>query len=152
MADEAQVTAACSICQFMWDLDPGAILWEDDYWVCASFMEVPGWTMVMTKHHAEGIWGLSDEEAVRFGPMMRDIAAVVKDATGAERIHYAAMGEVALHYHNAILPRLPGQKPVWDSMALVARAQTDADPDAAEELKNVLRRELKTLVLGNFAE
>jgi diadenosine tetraphosphate (Ap4A) HIT family hydrolase len=152
MTDEAQVAEACSICQFMQGLDPGAILWEDDYWVCASFMQVPGWTMVMTKRHAEGIWGLNDEEAVRFGPLIREIAAVVKDAIGAERIHYAAMGEVALHYHNVILPRLPGQKPVWDSMALVDRAHTDAEPEAAEDMKNVLSRRLKTLEPGNFAK
>src|SRR3546814_9051368 len=94
--------------------------------------------MVMTKRHVEGIWSLNDAEAARFGPMMRDITGVIKDITGAERVHYAAMGEVALHYHNAILLRLPGQTPVWDSMDMVTRAHDDADAVAARDMERVL--------------
>lgn len=145
MVDRAEGAAACSICQFMQDLDPKAVLWEDEYWICAPLLDVPGWTLVMTRRHAEGIWALSDEEAVRFGPMMRDITNVVKQVTGAERVHYAAMGEVALHYHNAILPRLPGQKPVWDSLDMVARAQKDADPQESSRTEAILRERLGKL-------
>src|SRR3546814_5413535 len=94
--------------------------------------------MVMTKRHVERIWSLNDAEAARFGPMMRDITGVIKDITGAERVHYAAMGEVALHYHNAILPRLPGQTTVWDSMDMGTRANDEDDAVAARDMERGL--------------
>lgn len=142
LAAKDAMIPGCSVCQYMENLSKDRILWEDNYWIGGALLDVPGWVMVMTKRHVEGIWALSDEEAVRFGPMMRDIAGALKDITGAERIHYAAMGEVAPHYHNAILPRLPGGKPVWDSMAMVARAQEDANPDASRTIEDMLRERL----------
>ncbi len=140
--EEAEIATACGICQFRQQLDPSTILREDDHWLAAPLLDVPGWAIIMTKRHAEGIWTLTDEEAARLGPMLRDIAGAVKQVTGAERVHHAAMGEVALHYHAAILPRLPGQKPVWESMNMVARAQVDANPDAALNMGKRLREHL----------
>lgn len=144
MNGQSGAAPACSVCQYMERLTPDRILWEDDYWIGGALLDVPGWIMVMTKRHAEGIWSLSDEEAVRFGPMMRDIAGVLKDVTGAERIHYAAMGEVAPHYHNAIMPRLLGQKPVWDSMDMVVRARADADAQASRDIELILQEKLRS--------
>src|SRR3546814_11678741 len=135
MADKGGTATGCSICEYIKNLTPDRVLWEDEYWLGGALLDVPGWIMVMTKRHVEGIWSLNDAEAARFGPMMRDIAGVIKDITGAERVHYAAMGEVALHYHNAILPRLPGQTPVWDSMNMVTRAHDDADAVAARDME-----------------
>ncbi len=142
LAAKDAMIPGCSVCQYMENLSQDRILWEDDYWIGGALLDVPGWVMVMTKRHVEGIWALSDEEAVRFGPMMRDIAGTLKDVTGAERIHYAAMGEVAPHYHNAILPRRPGETPVWDSMAMVARAKEDADPVGSRAIEDRLRESL----------
>jgi diadenosine tetraphosphate (Ap4A) HIT family hydrolase len=132
----------CAVCHYMLDLPRHRILWEDEFWICGTLLDVPGWTMVMTKRHAEGIWSLNDDEAIRFGPMMRNVARVVKDVTGAERIHYAAMGEHSLHYHNAVLPRLAGEVPIWDSMDMVARARALADPLAALEMEESIQQRL----------
>ncbi len=148
MANAAGTDMTCSICSYLNDLPSERILWEDEYWICGPLLDVPGWTMVMTRRHAEGIWSLSDAEASRFGPLMRDIAQTVKAVTGAQRVHFAAMGEVAPHYHNAILPRRPGEQPVWDSMALVTRAAADADPHAASHIEKALRAQLGAMASG----
>lgn len=142
MPDPVEAERNCGICNYLKQLQPERTLWEDEYWVCGPLLDVPGWTMVMTRRHVEGLWSLSDEEAVRFGLIMRDIAEVVKDVTGAQRVHFAAMGEVAPHYHNAILPRLADEEPVWDSMAMVERARITADLDAALPIEAMLRARL----------
>ena len=151
MADRDEGKEVCGICAYLRDLPAERIVWEDDYWICGGLLDVPGWTLVMTKRHTEGIWSLDDEEAARFGPMMRDIAGVVKEATGAERIHYAAMGEIAPHYHNAILPRLPGEVPVWDSNALVTRAEGNGDPVAALRIELELKDRLRGFANNGMA-
>src|SRR3546814_2948704 len=91
MADKGGTATGCSICEYIKNLTPDRVLWEDEYWLGGALLDVPGWIMVMTKRHVEGIWSLNDAEAARFGPMMRDITGVIKDITGAERVHYAAM-------------------------------------------------------------
>lgn len=138
MTKNNHYVSGCAICDNLKKLTPERIVWEDNHWIISGLLDVPGWLLVMTKRHVEGTWSLNDDEAAGMGRLMRDACGAVKRMTGAERVHYTAAGEVALHYHTGILPRLPGQTPVFDSMELVRRAKEIADPAAAIDMEKIL--------------
>src|SRR5690606_22990436 len=95
--------------------------------------------IVATRRHAEGSWGLSDQEAAGLGPLLRNLCSAVKTVTGAERVHVAAAGEVALHFHYLIMPRRPGEAPVLDSMEIARRMTEMRNPAQAAELGGRVR-------------
>jgi diadenosine tetraphosphate (Ap4A) HIT family hydrolase len=125
------LVAGCSVCDYLRKLTPDQTILQNEHWIAGPMLDVPGWVMLMTRQHREGVWSLSDAEAASLGTMARDIAGALVKTVGAERVHMAAQGEVALHYHCGLLPRRPGETPVFNSMDLVTRAEHAADPAEA---------------------
>jgi len=142
MGSHPERVDGCAVCNSLKALTPERTLWESDEWIAGSMLDVPGWIILATKRHAEGAWSLDDAEAAAFGTVAREIAQTLKDVTSAERIHQAAMGEVALHYHIGFLPRRAGQTPVFDSTELVRRASDEQDLAATLNVERLFKETL----------
>lgn len=141
--DPAGAVHECVICDYVRSLPPEKHLWDDDDWLAGPVMDVPGWVMIMTKRHAEGTWALNDAEAASFGIVLRDLMGLIKELTGAPRLHYMVAGEAVLHYHTVIIPRLEDQVPIWATADLVRRGQELADPPAANAMTERLLERLR---------
>ena len=129
----------CPLCTAVAGASPSEIAYEDDCWIALALLDVPGWLRVMTKRHAEGCWNLSTDEAAGMGGVLQAVSQAVRSVTGAERVHTISLGEGAAHYHYAMLPRLPGEVPLFTGAPLASRAAEVADPTRTSELTAEIR-------------
>lgn len=127
----------CSICALFGRSEE--VIWSDDHWVATRIVDVPTWLMIGTRRHAEGSWGLSDAEAASLGPALRDLSGALKTVTGAERVHIAAQGENALHFHYMLMARRPGEAPVFDSAEIGKRQPGLVDAAEAKAVGDRIR-------------
>ncbi|WP_404478819.1 HIT family protein [Novosphingobium sp. BL-52-GroH] len=137
----------CTVCAMVAASDRSSVIWEDENWIATTMLDVPGWLLVMTRRHVDGVWSLNAAEASSFGPILRDLAQATKAATGAERTHLAAQGERALHFHYMILARTADGTPVFDSHEISRRAALDADAPRARAFEAGLREALRETAL-----
>jgi diadenosine tetraphosphate (Ap4A) HIT family hydrolase len=97
---------------------PGGTIYEDEGWVVdhsISPVALRGWLIVKPRRHVENFGELTDEEAVRFGPISRSAAAAVQKGLGAERVYVCSFGEEWRHVHVHVVPRYPGMEPMsWE--------------------------------------
>ena len=120
-------------------LAPHGLLYEDDLWVVRHMpppYAVAGWLILQTRRHCPEPAQFTDAEAASFGTMLRRCEGVLKEATGAERIYTAALGEKVRHFHCHMVPRCE-PAPVgaigWDVFGLERRAAAgEFRIDAAE--------------------
>jgi diadenosine tetraphosphate (Ap4A) HIT family hydrolase len=129
----------CALCERFANVGP-ELLWSDEHWVVADILGAPGWTSVATRRHVKGSWNLSDAECAGHGPLLRDLTAAIKTATGAERVHLVSQGEMEIHFHWLIMPRLPGESPAVDGKQFIARATQLKDPAKAAEVDERIRQ------------
>jgi diadenosine tetraphosphate (Ap4A) HIT family hydrolase len=139
MTKTHELVPGCHICEHFGRLGSERAIWSDDHWVADGLLDVPGWIMVATRRHAEGSWALSDEEAAGFGLLLRNLSSAVKVVTGAERVHIAAAGESAPHFHYILIPRRPGEIPVLDGKTVILRAKEMADRAQAAKINDLVR-------------
>jgi diadenosine tetraphosphate (Ap4A) HIT family hydrolase len=114
-------------------------LYSDATWFAFSPAEVPGWVMLATREHVQGMWDLSSEQAESLGPLVRAIGGAVVEATGAHRAHLVYLGESALHFHLMFLPRNEQEPPLLDNSPLVAAAQATGDVEAVRAVAARIR-------------
>jgi diadenosine tetraphosphate (Ap4A) HIT family hydrolase len=121
-------------------------VYDGGAWFAFATGDVPGWVMLATKKHTEGMWSLSAEEAAGVGGAISAVGRAVKEATGAQRVHLVFLGEHALHFHLGFFPRADGESPLLDNAPLLAAAQTRVDAEqaraVAERIRSALAAEL----------
>lgn len=126
----------CHVCKAF--ADDQRFVYDEGPWF-AFATDVPGWLMLGTKEHQEGMWNLSADDAVALGPAIRALGSAVKQVTNAHRVHMVFLGETGLHFHLGFFPRAEGDPPLLDSAPLGAAAQTQADPEQARVLEQRIR-------------
>jgi diadenosine tetraphosphate (Ap4A) HIT family hydrolase len=129
----------CSICKMLDAVGEDEIVIDTDLFRAHTVFDAPGWTMVSSKRHAEGIWGLTDAEASAFGTIANQLARAMRAEATAERVHVLAQGEHALHFHAILVPRQPGETPVFEGTELVVRGQQLADRDRTLSVAAAMR-------------
>jgi diadenosine tetraphosphate (Ap4A) HIT family hydrolase len=129
----------CAICKMLDSAAPEEIVIDTDLYRGHTVFDAPGWVMVSAKRHAEGIWGLTDAEASAFGVIANQLARVMRAEANAERVHLLAQGEHVLHFHAILIPRQPGETPVFDGAELVVRGQQIADRDRTLSVAAAMR-------------
>jgi len=89
---------------------PGA-LYDDGIWQVRPHEApgVPGWMMLVTCAHRDGLVSLDDLEARTLGPMLRHFERLLLEVTGAEKIYTAMLGEAVPHFHAHLVPRRADQ-------------------------------------------
>jgi diadenosine tetraphosphate (Ap4A) HIT family hydrolase len=94
---------------------PGGTIYEEECWVVdhsISPVALRGWLIVKPRRHVENFGELTDDEAVRFGPISRSAAAAVQKALRAERVYVCSFGEEWRHVHVHVVPRYPEMEPL----------------------------------------
>jgi diadenosine tetraphosphate (Ap4A) HIT family hydrolase len=132
----------CHVCKTL--SDPQQVLYDAGPWAAFLVANVPGWVMLGTKEHVEGMWGLSDDEAAGFGPAVRTIGRAVKETTGAERVHLVYLGENALHFHVGFFPRQRGEPPLLENGRMLEELKARANEEEARELGAKIAAAIKT--------
>jgi len=133
-------TSKCGICQSL--LSTPAI-WEDDLWHVRHLDPphgLPGWMLLISKRHVAGPAHFSDEEARRFGPVLRHLEKTLEEVTGALRIYTAALGESWPHFHGHMVPRyetMPKGAKAWSVFDLQRAAQAGEIPEGAKEAERI---------------
>jgi diadenosine tetraphosphate (Ap4A) HIT family hydrolase len=138
--EEAPDGDACRICAGA-DGDAGlrrVEVWRDSLWrlTVSLAAPVPGFAYLEPHRHVPSLAELDGDEASTLGPVLAGTVAVLRDATGAERVYVYVFGERIPHLHFNLAPHRPGD-PLRGGREL-------ADPDApllpAAELLPVARR------------
>lgn len=135
------MAADCHICRAV--ADGGSHVYDEGAWVAYAAADVPGWVMLATKEHLEGMWSLSVEQSVGLGPAIRALGRAVIETTGAQRAHLVFLGESGLHFHLGFFPRAAGEPPLLDNAPLIEAAQTAADAERARVLAQRIRSALR---------
>lgn len=118
--------APCGVCQSLTSATP---IWEDDLWHVRHLDPphgLPGWMLLISKRHVQGPAHFNDDEARRFGPVLRHLEKVLEETTGALRIYTAALGESWPHFHAHMVPRyasMPKDAKAWGVFDLQRAAQ-----------------------------
>lgn len=131
------MSEGCHICDASADVE--SHVYDDGAWVAFATANVPGWVMLATKEHLEGMWSLSADDAAGLGAATRAVSQAVKQATGAHRVHLVFLGESAIHFHLGFFPRAEGEAPLFDASPLVEASKTLVDPERARATAELIR-------------
>jgi diadenosine tetraphosphate (Ap4A) HIT family hydrolase len=112
---------------------------DDGPFLAFQMADVPGWIMLATKDHVEGVDGLPDATADALGLTTRRVVTAIKRATEAERVHVVYIGEHARHFHLALLPRRSGEPALVGNERMLAAIDSDADPAGSASVRIRIR-------------
>ena len=122
---------------------PCAKVYEDEH--VFAFLDIsplaPGHTLVLPKEKKRHLHELSDEAAAALGRALRRLCPAIMRAAGAEAYNVLvntgeAAGQVVMHVHVHVIPRLPeaGLRVRWDAGQL--------EPDAARQIAEEIQHQL----------
>ena len=106
----------CIFCKIVKGEIPCFKVYEDDK--VLAFGDInpvsKGHTLVIPKNHAENLWEISPDDLSALHLAAKKVAGAMKDALSPEgvatmQLNGAAVGQVVMHYHLHLVPRLPGE-------------------------------------------
>ncbi len=109
---------ACKTCELLGARDAGSVpLWDSIYrtpsWdVVHSYnTALPGWLVLVVRRHIESLDQLTADEAAELGPLIRQVSAALKTATGCLKTYVIQFAEAQEHphVHFHIVPRMADQ-------------------------------------------
>jgi diadenosine tetraphosphate (Ap4A) HIT family hydrolase len=120
-----------------------ARLWEDDLWRLSAVLHgpIPGFAHLEPHRHIPFIADLDGSEAATLGPVLARVAAVLRDAAGAEKTYLYVFGDHTPHFHVNLAPHRPGDALVGGP-GLLAQDAVEADPEAHEAVAATARAAL----------
>ena len=101
-----------------------------------------GYVFIESERHVPYVWDLTDEEAANLGRLRTRLARALRAALGAEFVITAVIGLGIAHFHEHLLPRMPGtpKELAWhDSDEALRKADADEVAGLAEQLRDALR-------------
>lgn len=132
----------CIFCKIADGQIPSAVVYEDTDF--RAILDIApshkGHTIVLPKYHAANLFELPDDIAAKALPVVKKIAAAIKEETGCDGINIlqnngTAAGQSVFHLHIHIIPRFEndGILPVWPQGAY-------EDGEAAEVAEKIRKR------------
>jgi ATP adenylyltransferase len=70
-----------------------------------------GYLFIESEQHVPYVTDLSDDDAAALGLLRTRLAAALRDVLGAEFVVTAVIGLNVAHFHEHLLPRMPGTPP-----------------------------------------
>ena len=123
----------CAICT---RLAREVAIYEEERWLLYP-IEAPtpvlGWVYLCTRRHAASAADFDDQEAERFGPLLRRVTKVLGELSAAPRNYTAALGEKVPHFHAHLVPRAAGAPLGFALFGEQQRAQAGAVRVSEEE-------------------
>jgi diadenosine tetraphosphate (Ap4A) HIT family hydrolase len=117
-------------------------VYDEGPWFAFAAADVPGWIMLASKQHVDGMWSLSADQADKLGAAIRAVGRAVIEATGAHRAHMVYLGESGLHFHLGFFPRAADDPPLLSNAAMLEQASSGADPERARVVSDAIRTSL----------
>ena len=124
----------CHVCKLDKTAKDDAIVYRDDTWMAASPIDVPGWFMLFTHQHNDGLWTLTEQEAVEFGRLSHALSAVLEQVCDAERVYLMYQGENTLHFHALLVARGADVPVEWRGPAPITKANEMVAPEESRRL------------------
>jgi diadenosine tetraphosphate (Ap4A) HIT family hydrolase len=84
------------------------VIWSDPHWVVTRVGESEGCFHVICRRHVEGLWNLTDQEALSYGTLLRRLSGEIARACEPDRVYVVTMGEKSQHVHSAVMARMKG--------------------------------------------
>jgi diadenosine tetraphosphate (Ap4A) HIT family hydrolase len=103
-----------------------------------------GYLFIESERHTPYLWDLIDDEAQNLGRLQTRLARALRDEPGAEFVITLVLGLGIAHFHQHLLPRMPGtaRNLPWDkSDEVLPRAGPDEVAAFAKRLKHRLERQ-----------
>jgi len=133
----------CLFCKIVKKEIPSDIIYEDDDFF--AFLDInpnnPGHSLIVPKKHYENIYNLPDEILKNIAPLIKKMAAAVKNGVNADGINIimnndGAAGQIVPHAHFHIIPRFAndGYKH-WPGKSY---ANKEESAKTAEKIKSAL--------------
>ena len=104
---------SCYTCQFEASLPEAPprdrILVEEHWRVAHSFnASLPGWLVLVPRRHVERLDELTELEAARIGPLLRELTAALRAVTGCVKTYVMLFAELEgfAHVHFHVVPRM----------------------------------------------
>lgn len=112
----------CIFCKIIQGVIPSSVVYEDEDF--RAILDIApshkGHTIVLPKYHAANLLELPDEVASKALPVVKKVAAAIKEETGCDGINIlqnngVAAGQTVFHLHIHVIPRFEndGILPVW---------------------------------------
>ena len=85
-------------------------VWQNELWrlTTSLYAETHGFSYLEPKRHISYVSDLDGDEAVTFGPVLAQVSAALKEATGAELVYVYVFGGSVPHLHLHLAPHSPG--------------------------------------------
>lgn len=107
-----------------------------------AFSVTKGHSLIIPKRHCTDYLEMTPEETADAAELMKDVAAAIKKATGAEALNLvsnlgALAGQMVFHAHTHIIPRFKG-----DSMTLKFGKKVQLNDSEKIQLIDSIKKEL----------
>ncbi|HNB23784.1 MAG TPA: HIT family protein [Candidatus Melainabacteria bacterium] len=99
--------AQCLICKRQEESENPDIILETKNFVVRHSREtnILGYLVIEAKRHVLDLTEATEEEAVNYGSLLKQVMSLIRKLTGAERIYTFSLGEAVPHFHVHVIPR-----------------------------------------------
>lgn len=103
MTNEAQ----CLICKRQEETPEKDIVLSTENFVVRHSREtnILGYLVIEARRHILDLTEATDDEAVGYGALLKQVMSLIRKLTGAERIYTFSLGEAVPHFHVHVIPR-----------------------------------------------
>jgi len=135
----------CIFCKIVKGVIPCAKVFEDERTL--SFMDInpisKGHLLVIPKQHAENIWEIAEEDLIAIHRTAKKVAHALAKSIHPEgiaclQLNGAAVGQVVMHYHLHLVPRVAGAAPLPVSHWELKPGNMDEIRQLAETIKSAI--------------
>ncbi|WP_373501652.1 HIT family protein [Desulfococcus sp.] len=130
----------CIFCKIIRGEIPSTRIYEDER--VFAFMDIhpisKGHALVIPKVHAENIWEMASEDLAAVHAASKAIAHALRSALDTEgiavlQLNGAAVGQVVMHYHLHLVPRVKGAP-------ALPMSHWELTPGNMDEIKTIARK------------
>ena len=100
-----------------------------------------GYLFIEPTRHVPYVWDFTDEEAATLGRLRTRVTRALREVTGAEFVVTVVLGLGVAHFHEHLLPRMPGTpaEVAWhDSDSVLPWVESDEIADLGSRLRGAL--------------
>ena len=97
----------CLICKRQEEEPEKAVILSTDAFIVrhSSETNILGYLVIEARRHILDLTEGTDEEALAYGAMLKQVMTLIRKLTGAERIYTFSLGEAVPHFHVHVIPR-----------------------------------------------
>ncbi len=137
----------CLICKRQEDEPERDIILTTDAFVVRHSREtnIFGYLVIEARRHILDLTEGTEEEAVSYGSLLKQVMSLIRKLTGAERIYTFSLGEAVPHFHVHVIPRTDSLPRYYRGRGIMSYpVEPGLKEEQMEEVCKSLRYILKT--------